>query len=187
MRARCNAAVRQLRLSRTPVAPVWRHKFEAHRAAFEHGLQLVDAPIALSQTLDPAEAVGRAITHAKLFQAEPAVWCIVDQPELSASGSALRAAKVGPRAAARELRMRDADEFGLLAERCVGPSVLKPNQARGFEARYADPNKFIEESARIRIDPAFWHKLKLPLAALPSVRYHSTTGNRDDHLGPQQS
>ena len=30
------------------VAPVWRHRFEAHRAAFEHGLQPVDAAIALS-------------------------------------------------------------------------------------------------------------------------------------------
>ena len=33
------------------VAPVWRHRFEAHRAAFEHGLQLIDAAIPLSQAL----------------------------------------------------------------------------------------------------------------------------------------
>ena len=46
------------------VAPVWRHRFEAHRAAFEHGLQPVDAAIALSETISPAEAVSRAITHA---------------------------------------------------------------------------------------------------------------------------
>src|SRR4029077_19656246 len=52
------------------VAPVWRHRFEAHRAAFEHGLQPVDAAIALSQTLGPAEAVGRAVTHAELFEAD---------------------------------------------------------------------------------------------------------------------
>ena len=46
------------------VAPVWRHRFEAHRAAFEHGLKSVDAAIALSQTLGPAEAVARTIAHA---------------------------------------------------------------------------------------------------------------------------
>ena len=46
------------------LAPAWRHRFESHRAAFEHGLQSVDATIALSQTLSPAEAVGRAIAHA---------------------------------------------------------------------------------------------------------------------------
>jgi hypothetical protein len=40
------------------VAPVWRHRFEAQRAAFEHGLQLVDAAIALSQALRSAEGVG---------------------------------------------------------------------------------------------------------------------------------
>jgi hypothetical protein len=63
------------------VAPVWRHRFEAHRAAFEHGLEPVDAAIALSQTLGPAEAVRRAVAHAELFEAEPAAWCIVDEPK----------------------------------------------------------------------------------------------------------
>ena len=67
------------------VAPVWRHRFEAHRAAFEHRLQPVDAAIALSQTLGPAEAVGRAVAHAELFEAEPAAWCIVDEPEFFGS------------------------------------------------------------------------------------------------------
>ena len=66
------------------VAPVWRHRFEAHRAAFEHGLQSVDAAIALSQTLRSAEAVGRAVAHAELFEAEPAAWRVVDEPELFA-------------------------------------------------------------------------------------------------------
>ncbi|HWY84745.1 MAG TPA: hypothetical protein VNY10_22890, partial [Roseiarcus sp.] len=55
---RCGKAVASIEAS---VAPVWRHRFEAHRAAFEHGLQPVDAAIALSQTLGPAEAVGRAV------------------------------------------------------------------------------------------------------------------------------
>ena len=76
------------------VAPVWRHRFEAHRAAFEHGLQSVDAMIALSQTRGSAEAVSRAVAHAELFEAEPAAWRIVDQPQLFASGSALWAAKI---------------------------------------------------------------------------------------------
>ena len=40
------------------IAPVRRHWFEAHRAAFEHGLQFIDAAIALSHTLPSAETVG---------------------------------------------------------------------------------------------------------------------------------
>ena len=40
------------------VAPVWRHRFEAHRAAFEHRLQPVDAAIALSQALASAKGIG---------------------------------------------------------------------------------------------------------------------------------
>ena len=64
------------------VAPAWRHRFEAHRAAFEHGLQPVDAAIALSQTLGSAEAVACAVAHTEFFEAEPAAWCIVDEPKL---------------------------------------------------------------------------------------------------------
>ena len=78
------------------VAPVRRHRFEAHRAAFEHGLQLVDAAIALSQTLGPAEAVSGAIAHAKLFEAEPAAWRIVDEPKLLGPSAALGAEEIGP-------------------------------------------------------------------------------------------
>ena len=88
---RCSKAVAPIQ---APVSPVRRHRFEAHRAAFEHGLQSVDAPIALSQTLGSAEAVSGTIAHAKLFEAEPAAWRIIDEPKLSASGSALRAAKI---------------------------------------------------------------------------------------------
>ena len=55
--------------------------------------------------------------------------------------------------------MSDADEFGLLAERYVGRLVLKPNQARGLEARYAEANKLVEEDATVRVDSAFWHDL----------------------------
>ena len=63
---RCGKAVASIEAW---VAPIWRHRFEAHRAAFEHGLQSIDAAIALSQTLGPAEAVGRAVAHAELFEA----------------------------------------------------------------------------------------------------------------------
>ena len=149
-----------------PVAPVWRHWLEPHRAAFEHGLQPVDAPITLSQTLGPTEAIGRTIAHAKLFEAEPAAWRVIDEPELSASGSALRATKIGPRAAVRELRVGDTDEFGLLAERYQGPLVLKPDHARGPEARYTDAHDFVEEGAVVRVASAFRHELKATL-----VRY----------------
>ena len=149
IRACCNAHVRR------------RHRFEAHRATFEHGLQSIDAAIALPQTLGPAKAVGRAVVHAELFEAEPATRRALGEPKLFASGSALRAAKVGQRAAVWELRMSHADELGLLAERYDGPLVLKPNHARGPKAGNADANKFIEEDAAVRIDRAFWHELKV--------------------------
>ena len=143
-----------------PVAPAWRHRFEAQRTAFEHGLQSIDAAIPLPQSLSAAEAVSGTITHAELFEAEPAAWCIVDEPELSASGSALRAAKVGPRAAVRERRMSDADELGLLAERYASPLVLEPDRVRRLEARYADAKEFVEENAVVRVDSAFRHEIK---------------------------
>src|SRR5271166_3473155 len=66
---RCGEAVASIEAS---VAPVWRHRFEAHRAAFEHGLQSIDAAITLSQTLSAAEAIGRTVAHAELFGAKPA-------------------------------------------------------------------------------------------------------------------
>ena len=142
------------------VAPVWRHRFEAHRAAFEHGLQPVDAAIALSQTLGPAEAVGRAVAHAELFEAEPAAWRIVDEPELSASAAALRADEIGPRAAVRKLCMGDADELLFVTEGDDAMPVLKPDRARGPEARYADAHEFIEEDAAVRVASAFRHEVK---------------------------
>jgi hypothetical protein len=49
---------------KAPVAPVWRHRFNAHWGAFEHGLQPVDAAIALLQARGSTEAVSRAIAHA---------------------------------------------------------------------------------------------------------------------------
>ena len=168
---RCGKAVASIDPS---VAPVWRNRFEAHRVAFEHGLQPVDAAITLCQTLSPAEAVSRAVAHAELFEAKPAAWCIVDEPKLLGSSAAFWANEVAPRAAVRELCMGDADEFGLLAERYEGPLVLKPDHARGPEARRGDANKFVEEDAAVRIDRAFRHKLKAT-PRLPPVRYRDTT------------
>src|SRR6516225_3908113 len=79
-----------------PVAPVWRHRFDAQRAAFEYGLQPVDAAIALSQTLASAEAVGRAIAHAQGPAAVQAAWRVVNQPQFFGPPAALRAAEIGP-------------------------------------------------------------------------------------------
>jgi hypothetical protein len=165
---RCDKAVASVEAA---VAPVWRHRFEAHRAAFEHRLQPVDAAIALSQALGSAEAVARAVAHAELFAAEPTAWCIVDEPKPFGPSAAFWANKVTPRAPVRELCMSDADEFGLVAERYEGLPVLKPDRARGAEARYADAHKLIEENAVVRVASAFRHELK----AAPPERYHNTT------------
>jgi hypothetical protein len=55
--------------------------------------------------------------------------------------------------------MGDADEFHPTAERNEGVPVLKPDRARGAEARYAETWQFVEENAAIRVDSAFWHGL----------------------------
>ena len=157
------------------VAPVWRHRFEAHRAAFEHGLQPVDAAIALSQTLGSAEAVSRAIAHAELFEAAPAAWRVVHEPKLFGPSAAFWANKVAPRAPVRELCMSHADEFVLLAERYEGLPVLKPDYARGAEARYADAHKLIEENALVRVASAFRHELEAAVRRhRVAVRYYYT-------------
>ena len=178
------------------VAPARRHRFEAQRAAFEHGLQPIDAAIALFQALGPTEAVARAVAHAELFEAAFAAWCIVDQPELLASGSALRAAKIGPRSAVPKDRMSDADEFVLLAERYEDLPVLKSNRARGLEARYADADKLVEEDAVVRVASAFRHELEAALRIRLKVRYRITThfprrlvaeANGDRVWGPTKS
>jgi hypothetical protein len=141
------------------VAPFWRHGFEAHRPAFEHGLQSVDAAITLSQALGPAEAVGRSVPHAELSEAEPAAWRVFGEPKPFGPSAAFWAKKESPRAATRELRMGDADEFALLAERYDGLQVLEFDNARGLEARYADANEFVEEDATVRVASALWHEL----------------------------
>jgi hypothetical protein len=112
-------------------------RFESHRAAFEHGLQPVDAAIALFQALAPAKGIGRAIAHAELFEAAPAAWRIVDEPK-PFGPSAAPAAKIGPRAAIRELCMGDADELLFVTEWYDGLLVLEPDGARRLQARYAE-------------------------------------------------
>jgi hypothetical protein len=161
------------------VAPVWRHRFEAHRAAFEHGLQSVDASITFSQARGSAEAVDRAVAHAKLFEAEPASWRVVGEPKPLGPSAAFWAKKEGPRAATQELRMSDADEFVPLAERYDGLPVLKSDSARGLEARYADANKFVEEMRLSASLPRFGMNLRLRLAHdLCGIMLPHTSANR---------
>jgi hypothetical protein len=56
--------------------------------------------------------------------------------------------------------MSGADDLGPLAERYKSLLVLKPDSARGPEARYANASKFIKEDAVVRVAPAFRHELK---------------------------
>ena len=55
--------------------------------------------------------------------------------------------------------MSDADELLFVPEGDNAMPVLKPDRARGSEARYADANELIEEYAAIRVASAFWHEL----------------------------
>ena len=165
IRARCKRSSEAVASIEASVAPVWRHRFEAHRAAFEHGLQPVDAAIALSQARGSAEAVARTVAHTQLSRpAALAAWRVVDEPKLFPPAAASRADEIAPRAAVRELRMGDADESVLLAERNDRLPVLKSDRARGFEARRGEAHKFIEEDAVVRVNSAFWHEL----VALPA-------------------
>jgi hypothetical protein len=97
-------------------AAMHRHCEPTFAPAQSSALYSVNVAISLAQALTSAKAVGRAVAHAELFEAEPTAWCIVHEPELFASGSALRAAKIGPRSAVRELCMGDADELLFVTE-----------------------------------------------------------------------
>ena len=70
--------------------------------------------------------------------------------------------------------MSDADELVLLTERYDAMPVLKPDRARGPQARRGEAHEFIEEDAAVRVDSAFWHELKATPRP-PPVRYHDTT------------
>jgi len=169
------------------VAPVGRHRFEAHRAAFEHGLQPVDAAIALSQTLGPAEAVGRAVAHAELFEAEPTAWCIAQEPEFFGPSAAPGAAKVSPRAAIFENGMGDAEELLFVTEGDDALPVLKPDRARGLEARRGKARQFVEEDAAVRVASAFWHEFEATLGPSHYCAVSLYHKHRSDHPCPQQS
>ena len=80
--------------------------------------------------------------------------------------------------------MGDADEFGLLAERYEALPVLKPDHARGPEARRGEANEFIEEDAAVRVASAFRHELKATPRP-PPVRYHDTTHECQSIEAPQ--
>ena len=56
--------------------------------------------------------------------------------------------------------MGDADELLFVTEGDNAMPVLKPDRARGLEARRGEAHEFIEEDAGARIDRAFWHELK---------------------------
>ena len=75
--------------------------------------------------------------------------------------------------------MSDADEFDLLAERYAGPPVLKPDYARGLEARHGDAHELVEEKAVVRVASAFWHELKATPRPLPyGIMIPHTGANR---------
>ena len=70
--------------------------------------------------------------------------------------------------------MGDADELLFLTEGDDAMLVLKPNRARGLEARYADANEFIEENAAVRIDPTFWHEFNARFSCAAAVSLYHT-------------
>ena len=69
--------------------------------------------------------------------------------------------------------MGDADELLFLTEGDDAMPVLKPDRARGLEARRGKARQFVEEDASVRIDPAFWHEVTARLAR--HLRYYYTT------------
>jgi hypothetical protein len=83
--------------------------------------------------------------------------------------------------------MDDADAFAafnamvLVAEGDHALAVLKPDRARGLEARRGEAHKLIEENAAVRVASAFRHELK----AAPPVRYHDTTYECQSIEAPQ--
>jgi hypothetical protein len=79
--------------------------------------------------------------------------------------------------------MGDADELLFLTEGDDPVPVLKPDRARGLEARRGKARQFIEEDAAARVGSAFRQKLKAnasPVTCAVSL-YHKHSGN---HLRP---
>ena len=64
--------------------------------------------------------------------------------------------------------MDDADELLFVAEGDNTQPVLKPNRARGLEARRGEAREFVEEDAAVRVASAFRHEFELRLVcAIP--------------------
>ena len=59
--------------------------------------------------------------------------------------------------------------------------VLKPDRARGLEARRGEAHEFIEEDAVVRLASAFRHELRATPRP-PPVWYHDTAHD-DNHKG----
>ena len=146
-------------------AAAHRHREPTFAPAQSSSLHSVNIAIALSQALASAEAISRAVAYAQGPAAVQAAWRIVDEPEFLFPAAASRTDEIGPRAAVLEFRMGDADAFAasaamvLLAKGDDALPVLKPDRARGLQARYAPANKSVEENAVTRIDRAFRHEL----------------------------
>jgi hypothetical protein len=56
--------------------------------------------------------------------------------------------------------MGEADELLFVTEGNDAMPVLKPDRARGPEARYAEAHELIEEDAAVRVASAFRHELE---------------------------
>jgi hypothetical protein len=95
IRARRSAHVRRFSLSSRRLRQ-FGGGGSSRMAAFEHGLQSVDAAIALLQARGSAEAVSRAIAHAEGPAAVQAAWRVVDEPQPFGPSAALRADEIGP-------------------------------------------------------------------------------------------
>jgi len=60
--------------------------------------------------------------------------------------------------------MGNADELLFVAEGDDAMPVLKPDRARGLEARRGEARQFVEEDAAVRVASAFRHELKATLS-----------------------
>ena len=59
--------------------------------------------------------------------------------------------------------MGDADELLFVTEGDDAVPVLKPNRARGLEARRGEAHEFVEEKAAVRVGSAFRHEFATTL------------------------
>ena len=65
----------------------------------------------------------------------------------------------------------------LVTKRDDAMPVLKPDRARGLEARRVEAHELVEKDAAVRIDPAFWHELNARFSCAAKVSlYHIAAG-----------